>query len=782
MKRKFKIFLLFLTSISLFGCQNNGNSNSIPNSNGSNNVDIDEYEVTSLSIINNPTKMTYDIGEVFDYTGVRLKAIWNDGEEEEFGGYRCDSIEPLTPLTVNDTKVTFTYWNAKVDLDININKSEVTSITVDTSKLISRVNIGKYIDLSSIIVNAFYGEESKQITSYQIYDGDQLIDNINRYLVNKGDHVLTVKYLDKSADFTVTGYEGLFIEFDSSSIKNDVETSENLISYVEPANIVNSYKYVSNGWVSCTKSSYRASTDAGITDIKALAKIKIHVYSNKITYAKMGVNAGGYNITRPDIGMTSDMYLSSVCNVKINDIEVNVKDGLLPANNKNGEMLSNKWTPYFVDVDFIEGWLKKGDNIIEIDVNENYYKLEPFSNQRYGEVYFALKNMSIEYVEGQKSVTNLELVTKPNKTIYKVGEIFDPTGMVIKAYYDDYTSEIITDYYYNKSPLTAGIKQILITYLNKSINVNISVEHNHIYSENYINDETHHWHECSLCGDKKDYGEHNLTKIEIAQEPNILDYDENETLSLEGIKVNAICSTCGNVDISEKINVDNIELTLSNNNSKQDNKKITISYKGFITSYQITIHKAYKVLGNNRQDASSTTEKYYVEKSTKMENGKEEFQGSVYISNVEVGAKIKFHFYSEINGKANFSLLAGSLYCDGNTNEKDYYLSTNDMIAKNFMQLKIKDNNEFVDHDFIDNACVKGHKLPANYEELGITSIVWCMNQFSKSILANNIDVKIGDNVVELIILDARSIGYKNAWGGAATLNIKQATLSFVEE
>ena len=242
MKKFLKLFFLFLISISLFGCQNNSSNNSIPNTNASNNVEIDEYEVTSLTIINNPNKMTYDIGEVFDYTGVRLKAIWNDGEEEEFGGYRCDSIEPSTPLTVNDTKVTFTYWNATVNLDININKSEVSSISVDTNKLLCRVNIGKYIDLSSIIVNAFYGEESKQVTSYQIYEGDKLIENINRYLVNKGDHVLTVKYLDKSANFIVTGYDGTFIEFDSSSIKTDAETSENLIYYVEPANIVNSYK------------------------------------------------------------------------------------------------------------------------------------------------------------------------------------------------------------------------------------------------------------------------------------------------------------------------------------------------------------------------------------------------------------------------------------------------------------------------------------------------------------------------------------------------------------
>ena len=72
MKKFLKLFFLFLISISLFGCQNNSSNNSIPNTNASNNVEIDEYEVTSLTIINNPNKMIYDIGEVFDYTGVRF--------------------------------------------------------------------------------------------------------------------------------------------------------------------------------------------------------------------------------------------------------------------------------------------------------------------------------------------------------------------------------------------------------------------------------------------------------------------------------------------------------------------------------------------------------------------------------------------------------------------------------------------------------------------------------------------------------------------------------------
>ena len=71
--------------------------------------------------------------------------------------------------------------------------------------------------------------------------------------------------------------------------------------------------------------------------------------------------------------------------------------------------------------------------------------------------------------------------------------------------------------------------------------------------------------------------------------------------------------------------------------------------------------------------------------------------------------------------------------------------------------------------------------LVKNYKELGISSTVWAMNQYSWSTIASNIDLTIGDNVIEFTILNAKTIGnYTNAWGGVATLNIRMLAVSFM--
>lgn len=222
MKRKLLKSVLFSLivplAIGLSGCDETkpSNGNNTGNSTKpSAPIDIDDYQVTSLSIVNNPTKLEYDVGETFDYTGLRLKAIWNDGEEEEFGGYRLDSIEPSGPLKATDKKVTLTYYNASVDLDITVNSNAITSLYVDTSGIKTSVVVNEIVDLSLIKVTANYGDStSREVTSFELYENDTLIENPNRYVVSKGKHNIVIKYLDAQTSFEVEGYEGISVVFD----------------------------------------------------------------------------------------------------------------------------------------------------------------------------------------------------------------------------------------------------------------------------------------------------------------------------------------------------------------------------------------------------------------------------------------------------------------------------------------------------------------------------------------------------------------------------------------
>ena len=54
-----------------------------------------------------------------------------------------------------------------------------------------------------------------------------------------------------------------------------------------------------------------------------------------------------------------------------------------------------------------------------------------------------------------KAVDSIEIVQVPDKRIYKEGEVFDKTGMIVKAFYNDGTESTIDDYIIDKiKPLT----------------------------------------------------------------------------------------------------------------------------------------------------------------------------------------------------------------------------------------------------------------------------------------------------------------------------------------
>ena len=77
----------------------------------------------------------------------------------------------------------------------------------------------------------------------------------------------------------------------------------------------------------------------------------------------------------------------------------------------------------------------------------------------------------------EKQLTSISVTTQPDKTSYVENEYFDPTGMVVKANYDDGTSLPITDYTWSpNSKLSTSVKQVTISYGGMSANINITVK------------------------------------------------------------------------------------------------------------------------------------------------------------------------------------------------------------------------------------------------------------------------------------------------------------------
>lgn len=709
--------LLPMTLGGLVGCSvsSNGGTNSSNNGGSSPSMDEEDPTVTSLTLLANPTKLTYDVGETFDPTGARLKAVWSDGEDEEISGAEC-SFSPTGPLTADVTSVTLTYENASISIDITVNNSALKSISVDTTSIKTHTIEGNYIDLTQIKVLAQYFDTSKnkEVTSFELYEGETKIENPSLYEVKKGRHTIIVKYLDKTVSFLVTGFTGIAVNFNSKSIHtNATETSSELPFFVEKANTVKSYQKIDNDWNHETQvNAYRVSDNYGITDIKALAKIRIHVYSSVASYAKISLNAGGYNITRPDKGWTSDMYLNQACTLNVNDVTTDVKDGLLPANTTKEQMDKGEmgtWMPKFVDVDFAETRLKQGDNVFEINVNDFYYKNG--SSQKYGETYFAIKSMTFEYID-------------------------------------------------------AG-------------------EHTHNYQ--LMKDENSHWQECLICGDKKDEAKHSFSSIKIVKNPTNVDYEEGEIPNLEGIEVDGVC-TCGDVNVTKNITANLNELRLDSSDSKTEQKQIKISCGSLSANLTITVHKTFSFAGGAKKDDSS---QYYLENASDS-NKNFSIWSSGTIGDLKADTELKYHVYAPYAGKYSLSIV-GASQCsnaervkgkDKDGKEVDFVKESFDMYADKFMTLNVNGT----DTSFLSDAKFDGITLPSDFQQQGITSSVYVLGHYTKAVVAKDLELKEGDNVITLKTKSKDEILYQNKYRTAwtdnqeATINIKNVAIAYYGE
>ncbi|HIW03278.1 MAG TPA: bacterial Ig-like domain-containing protein [Firmicutes bacterium] len=633
----------------------------------------DEYYVTELEVQTPPDKTEYFVGEEFDYTGMVLYAEWNDGETEEIGAYECDEIRPSGPLTASDTTITFVYYGAETTFDITVSEQTINSLDVDSSAVEKRVVAGQNVNLTSIVVTASYGDgETMPVTKYTLTENGEEIETPSRYVVTEGTHTITVSYLNLTAQFEVVGFSGVKYDFGADSIKSDVtETTAEMPLFVEPANTVKTYTYTTvDGeriWSETTTAGYKSTNSEGLTDIKALAEIKIHFRSETASWANINMNAASYYIYQPASGQIRPMELPKLfSSVSLNGEEVKIAESVLPG--------GTGWQRVFADVLLCSGNLKEGDNTLTLVVDDMYYNskypdtapgegTENSGNQLYMEAEFSIASMTVEYGEEPRVVTSLEITKQPDKTAYKQGDTFVPTGMEVTAHYNkEPLEEIVTDYTYDTEPLDASDTYVTISYGGASATVPITVEHTHVARAGYEYDKNNHWQTCEMCGVKMNEIAHTLTKDWTFTPPMKTVTGAGRTIDTEGMSYTATCSECGELDLSGSLTIDPVATP----ETDEDGKVTVTAYygEGAVGTFEVTIAK-YEIFSNwNGWDIpnGSHTAGFFLNKdkaaSIADDMGYELGKWSasaVCAKDFTVGATIYFYFLSEASGTAELS-------------------------------------------------------------------------------------------------------------------------------
>ena len=103
--------------------------------------------------------------------------------------------------------------------------------------------------------------------------------------------------------------------------------------------------------------------------------------------------------------------------------------------------------------------------------------------------------LDIQITEKEPALSSIEIVTNPDKTTYKVGEKFDPTGLEVLANFEDDTTALITDFTYTPDgELTKDDTIVTISYtkngVTKETNIEISVKSEEVKETEDTGDDT----------------------------------------------------------------------------------------------------------------------------------------------------------------------------------------------------------------------------------------------------------------------------------------------------
>ena len=87
----------------------------------------------------------------------------------------------------------------------------------------------------------------------------------------------------------------------------------------------------------------------------------------------------------------------------------------------------------------------------------------------------ATVTVTVEEVEVPVVLEGIAVTTQPTKTLYNIGDKFDPTGMVVTATYSDGTTETVRDYTYPTTALNKNTNTITIGYDGKTTTVAVTM-------------------------------------------------------------------------------------------------------------------------------------------------------------------------------------------------------------------------------------------------------------------------------------------------------------------
>lgn len=355
MKKSILTFLLMIfISIGFVSCDQVTSGPSISNNSNSNTIrDNDEVWVEQLEIIQMPNRLSYiPDEEVFDSTGMILKAIWSDGYVEENISSNKYYVEPSGILPIGTTYVTIHYGDATVKLDISTTGEYELCIIQMPVK--TDYNVGEYFDPNGLVLGLKLNNIIKEFRDYKVED---VIFEKRALTLN--DKYVTVNYNNLSINVPIKCFSNTlkieledqkYVEMTNCKPKNQVTKMDDGTYRFGNSDVVyNSYEDAYANHTESAKCQLENASNkdflANINDSKATFTVKFTPnFENANLRIRGASNAVGKYDKSSKPTKSLDMDLTKVMNIELNGEKLTIDSNAILKGITSSEPSDYVWT------------------------------------------------------------------------------------------------------------------------------------------------------------------------------------------------------------------------------------------------------------------------------------------------------------------------------------------------------------------------------------------------------------------------------------------------------
>ncbi len=391
--------------------------------------------ITGIAVNQAPDKTVYNEGETFEPAGMVIRATYNDGSYEDISTVGSPDGYTFTPtgaLSASDHSVSVSYGGRSTTQAITVNARTVTSIEISSPPTKTTYDEGETFDPAGMVVTAHYSDDTNApVTGYTVDPSGSLTPS---------DHSVTITYNGRTATQAIT-VNALVLDHIA------ITAPPTKTAYIEgqlfdPAGMV-VRAYFTNG------------SNAAITTYTWSPNDELATGATQVT-----VSYNGMHVIQPitvaakaldHIGITTPPTKTTyVAGQSFSSAGMAVK---AYYNNDTNEAV----TGYTIDP---SGPLTMG--VTKVTVSYTYSSVTRTADQ----------NITVI----AKAVDHIAITTPPTKTAYVEGQTFDPSGMVVTAYYNDDTNAPATGYTYSPTrTLVTTDTNVTVSYGGKTANQPITV-------------------------------------------------------------------------------------------------------------------------------------------------------------------------------------------------------------------------------------------------------------------------------------------------------------------